>query len=905
MVDITGGHILTSVYGGNEMTNVDGTATITMTGGTVGVPRTLGQIAAHPVTGNIFGAGMGDTRSFFNEFTNVANTEINISGSSHVYGSVFGGGDAGKVKNDTKINISGTIDSTKIDQDVFGGGNEANVYGNTTVNISGGHILHNVYGGGKMGSVGTITEIVNHDDAPAADGALYKFSLSWPVKLVYKSGTGETHVNVTGGRIGTSGDDNGDVFGGGMGSLGIDWVAKGIDLDGSSDDTSLHDIVSNNADDVAQVIRIIDAYRYEEQMIANVNNTHVNINIENTPTTLDNVAKAIQIWDTDDQELKAKFIIDATYQIPQKPKLDEHGVQIVIDDVPQYEDDPINGSFTNFGNTPCITGSVYGGSENGHVIGNTELILTNGIVGHALYGGGKGKGTYQGRLLNLKNATEHQYKPDYSLNDQFQPILNSYVEPLYSLTAGKVYGNTNILMENGFVIRSVFGGGNLGSVGKGNYSGGTDDYSLIGYGELPGVNQPLCEGESGSFAYEFMHSGKTTVDIRGGQIGYILPSTAGTVTDREKVARKDDLPTGNVFGACRGQVSPNGNVSPRYLYIPDFFLGYVNETEVKIGDGTGNGPRILGSVYGGGQDGHVRRGTTVTINNAEIGIEYNEANKTLLGKDKQDNLQWRGRGNVFGAGSGIGTYEIRNNDGKYVDTNGNAIADNDTDTKHAKDYNYSSGSVTGVTKVEINDKVEGKTIIHQNVYGGGSLASIGPPQTGQGFFEFNDTTKKYPDLKDVENNSMRAYLTHKSSTSTNVIINGGTIGDENSYAAGYGGNVFGASRGNLDNLNLGDSNNASKFATSIWTKVEAKDGMIYGNVFGGGESGAVMKDTHVIIGGKEVSSGSSTGGSSTGGGSTGGIQGRDAESPQVAPAQGNAAVEAPQGRSVITNRVNQ
>ena len=345
-----------------------------------------------------------------------------------------------------------------------------------------------------------------------------------------------------------------------------------------------------------------------------------------------------------------------------------------------------------------------------------------------------------------------------------------------------------------------------------------------------------------------MKSGKTYVNIKGGQIGFILLSpdaqtyneieTASDDDDelnsslknlKDILSKKDDLPTGNVFGGCRGQSSPNGNISPRYLYIPDFFLGYVNQTEVIIGT-ENDGPKILGSVYGGGQDGHVRRGTEVTVNNAEIGINYVSTGGTsidyandVFGITDMNNIQWKGRGMVFGAGSGIGTYKIK-------DANGNNTG--------AVDYNYSSGSVTATTKVTINEGA----VIYQSVFGGGSLASVGPPNTGQGFAELN-TTDDYPAVNG------RTVLKHKSTSSTNIIINGGTVGHEASYEAGYGGNVFGAGRGNYDgSLDLGEY--AARYATTIWTKVEARSGHILGNVFGGGQSGPVTRDTKVIIGEK-------------------------------------------------------
>jgi hypothetical protein len=771
----------------------------------------------------------------------------NNSANVKVNGSVYGGSENGFVQFDTDVKI---LPHSEIGNDVFGGGLGLTSYadaglvsGNTSITISGGFIKHNVYGGGKMGSVGTVTETIEHRGIPDSftgdytdDGGLYDFALSWPVETKFKPGTGNTYVEFTGGRIGTSGDDNGDIFGGGMGSLGIDWEAEGIsDLESSTN--------------MEKIIKTIDDYRYKEQSIANVNNTHVVVNIPaaQVPANLDGIAYAKTIWDVDDKEAKPKFLIDATYYIPKKTVdvLDANQQVTGQEEVDDYE----NGGFTAFGPTPVITGSVYGGSENGHVIGNTLIEMKNGIIGHAIYGGGKGKGTYEGRLYNINSPG----------------TLKSYVEDLYSLTAGKVYGNTHIIMEKGFVIRSVFGGGNLGSIGKGNYSGGYDDYSLIGYGErtesdihnlwtttsYDPVTKTWDNTKTVTMADQFMSSGNTLVEIRGGQIGYILKSDAGTKTEIEKVSRKDDLPTGNVFGACRGQASPNGYVSPRYLYIPDFFLGYVNETDVRIGTDDSQ-PIILGSVYGGGQDGHVRRSTNVTINQAEIGIKLVDKNgdnpySYIFSNDQGNidltNLQWRGRGNVFGAGSGIGSYDLKTNDGKYIkkgteDTDSPvAIADNDTETKHAKDYNYSSGSVTCETKVEINELATDKTIIYQNVYGGGSLASIGPPNTGQGFAEFK-TQAAYP----------RTVSAHKSTSSTNIYINGGIIGDSISHAAGYGGNVFGASRGNLDNLNL--HNMDSRYATSIWTNVEARNGHILGNVFGGGESGSVTMDTYVEIGGK-------------------------------------------------------
>ncbi len=192
-VEVTGGHILTSIYGGNEMTDVGnglsiedgkGKCEIIMSGGTLGVPRSVSQIQAHPVTCYVFGAGKGDQRTFFNDWTNVNNTEVTIKGTARIYGSVFGGGEDGHVLGDAKVTIDkvetttgegddavtttdapyiGTWGTSYVDGNIFGGGRgfggdaltAGGVCGNVQIDIKAGTMLGSIYGGGRLGSVGT------------------------------------------------------------------------------------------------------------------------------------------------------------------------------------------------------------------------------------------------------------------------------------------------------------------------------------------------------------------------------------------------------------------------------------------------------------------------------------------------------------------------------------------------------------------------------------------------------------------------------------------------------------------------------------------------------------------------------------------------------------------------------
>lgn len=767
-------------------------------------------------------------------------------------GNIFGGGYEADVEGDTHIEIGtgrwltswnetsglpeytatpGNRKAAVITGDVFGGGNKADVTKNTNINIEGGIIMHNVYGGGKEGSVGTLVENADVQHTSQEDGtgnsdlkySFYDFGLSWPVKLEYETNTGNTNITITGtARIGTSGDDNGDVFGAGKGKIKIDWEK----LKQNTDEWN-----AAGSSEEERMLYYQNLYRYEEAYQTNVNNTNVSINLP-LQDNIDDLITVQQVWDDDDGKYKYKYVVKGFTYTPDNTQ--DHG---------HFTVDP-NGV------TPCITGSVYGGAEDGHVIGNTSVTLTNGLIGHSIYGGGKGKGRYQGVLYDINefdsdNPDDHTPKNYTTLNTYITDEADKYKEPyegmnmlsekIYSLTAGKVYGNTSIIMNGGHVMRNIYGGGNLGSVGKGNYSGGTDDYALVGYGEMPdkaSLNLWTGADTPGTFAYYFKNSGNTYVEINAGTVGFVpINLTNSTSLDDDEfiltlrgIAQKDDMPTGNVFGGCRGKAAPNGQVSPRFQYIPEFFLGYVNETEVKIGTANST-PVILGSVFGGGQDGHVRRDAKVTINNATIGIPYNQDNINLLGglivQDKNgddiDNIHWRRRGTVYGAGSGIGEYSMW-------------VKDRNGDYEKQKGYNYSSGSVTRKTTVDIKSGAH----IYENVYGGGAIASVGPPPLGEGKADYTVFT-------DGSGNPLYG-------TEVNI-SSGALIGvvDQSSY----GGNVYGASRGSEVLYSAAQS---SMFATDPYATVNITGGTIANNVFGGGQMGTVSNNTDVQVTGADISS---------------------------------------------------
>ena len=911
-VFISGGHILTNVYGGNELTSVTGdSCVVIMTGGTLGIPRTQAQIETLPVICNLYGGGKGDQRSHFNSWTYVTNTRVYVGGTARIYGSVFGGGEDGHVTDNTKIQVyNGTIGSvgtSTYDGNVFGGGRgfsgtaltAGTVGGNVAMDICGGTVLGNVYGGGRLASVG-----VNFSGTQSASSG--QFNEDGGGKTY-----GHITINISGGTIGNtteSASDNGhtkggNVYGGGMGRLtmldGMTpnplWVrmaqAKsstinisqaegkttliksnvygGAEVGTTRDDATItmtggtvnghvygggygSDI--DDADYNGTIEAAVDEtttikYLFTPMQYAGCQggNTQVNISgghvlknvygggemasvgvIDYEVDGSGNYKTAIK-HDTYDADKKTfydfglswpyefKYIKDgkANVSITGTAAVDGYVFGAgkgkvsfgATDDITEQryteahianvrEAEVTIGTSGGSDNThPTIGRSVYGGGEDGHVYEDAKVTIHHGTITNSVFGGGKGESTFTTTLWDKDNAGSPK----------------ASAESVRSWTAGRVYGNTSVTMNDGKVGWYIYGGGNMGSVGKGSYAGGSDDYSTGGYGELPSADGAIWTAtpEAGTYAYYFQNSGKSTVTIMNGQVG----PDSGVETDA------DGIPHGSVFGGSRGKAAMDvGQLSPRFRYVPDFFVGYVNQAVINIGGYmTGDvttlattGPTIKGSVYGGGQDGHVRNSTEVNIFKGSLTGMGDAAGRS---------------GHVFGAGSGIGKYTAADGETQYC--------------------NNSSGSVTCTTNINImGGSITG------NVYGGGALASVGPPQTGQGFNEYNNTTTNYT-------TGDRA---HGSLSYNKVTIDGGTIS----------GSVYGASRGpaltflasaftgGVDySSTAANVYNPTKYATSLWTEVNVKGGTIGtastgGYVYGGGEMGRVKESTVVNLTGGSI-----------------------------------------------------
>jgi len=928
---ITGGHILTCVYGGNELTDVTGKATVKMTGGTLGVPRKDDDAKGHPVTCYLFGGGKGDQRTRFNTWTNVGSSEVEVSGTARIFGSVFGGAEDGHVMGNVTMTIGkddhtgpviGTRGTSYVDGNIFGAGRgysgealtAGSVHGNIELTIKGGTMLGSVYGGGRLASVG-----IDMVDATLADGSPN------PAYGLLKDDTdsetcGHITVSITGGTIGNDvagAEYGGNVFGGSMGRLtlldgttnplwpklaaskltnvtisggtikrnvyggseyGIVRNRATVNVSGGTINGSVFGSGRGSENTEKQTIAVTGYdnfyYTFTPMLWAGCvsGSTFVNISGGTVKKNVYGGGELASVGLID-------FVSDANGNFTKMTKHESltngfglswpyefHYHSAAPSDLPAVGGKEIGGKATvtiiggkigdasnaesgyvfgggmgkpmeryteafmanvretevsiKYASTAtalsddnCITGAVYGGGENGHVYENSAVNITGGLIGYSVYGGGKGIDKYKATLKNWKDNGATTYKTD-----------------IYSITAGKVYGNTSVTMSGGHVMRNVYGGGYMASVGKGNYAGGADDYSdftsekfghMSGYGET--ITDNLWDGVSEN-SQAFLNSGKATVTITGGTVG----TPVGEAEDEF-----GGLPTGNVIGGSKGEPAPNIFNMPVHEYNPTFHVGNINEAEVIIGDkdNIGTGPRIYASVYGGGQDGHMRRDSKVTIYGGEIGIEYTAANQTAVGTSDLDNLQWEHRGNVYGSGSGIGKFEYDYNGNGTTGADQYYEFDSDGDGTAEKHYEVGMSHLAGCVARFSEVNILGGTI-HRSVYGGGSVAGTGMPK----FYGQNYEPYKKGDTAEGHGQGYQ-------SQNTVTISGNATIGE-----VGYGGNVFGASRGERELM----VNPNSMFATSIWSDVNIQGGTIYNNVYGGGELGTVTQSTNVQLTGGEI-----------------------------------------------------
>ena len=822
-VVITGGHVLTNVYGGNEISDVVGKSTVHMSGGTVGVPRSHAAIAAHPVNSYIFGAGMGDPRVMFNGKSNVGSSEVIVSDNAFVFGSVFGGGEDGHVLGDAKTTIKGnahigTFGDSSVDGNLFGSGRGFSamaltagvVCGNVNVVIQdNAKLLGSVFGGGRLAAVGTYL-------AEETDTEHYG---------ILQSGDdhGNVTINITGGTIGnkdrisTSQYSIGDVFGGSKGAILDDWqknqalgLVKNttVNISEATGTTTIYGNVYGGGEiasvgsytyaNATQAAEYSAAHAPEEMTVGDV---HA-LRDANTGLAVINITGGT-IGQNSLSDTKGSVFGGCLG----KSGTEYSGYSFVN-----------NSQVTIDGAT--IYGCVFGGGENGHVYSNTDVKIKSGTVGIPLDNVADAdivpNMIYRGNVYGGGRGVDKT-----SLND-------------YSLTAGKVNGNTNVTVEGGTIYRCVYGGGSLASVGM-----------------------------RGVAATDKTH-GIATVVIKGGKIGTDGGASANDYTTLIPV-RTAERENGYVYGSGRGMAA-GADANATVVN-----MAYTRFTNVSIeGDA-----HVTGSVFGGGENGHVKYDTEVYVKeDCLVGTELT-AQEHAIDDNGRGRLIYRA--NVYGSGRGLdvggddnysltagrvyGNTFVEVSGGKiYHDVfGGGSLASVGNETVDAGTGEVTYGDDSGLTKVYIKGGVIGYSE-NEDYWGfncgfvyGGCRGLAAEPNSDIVKMAYVHEAEVYIEPgADIKGSVFGGGANGHVKNDTKVVISGGSIGtalkdsevgfDDHGVANApvFRGNVYAGGRG-VDMYQKSGDESYSMTAGAVYGNADLimTGGHVWHNVYGSGAMASV------------------------------------------------------------------
>ena len=859
--------------------------------------------------------------------TVTGNATLNIEGTTTVGGSVYGGGEESGVDGNTEVTVTGgTIGTTGKGGaeygNVYGGGKgkaddvtAGIVKGSTTVSISGSPtILHNVYGGGAYGSVGTFS---------------YDATTGFPTGWNTTDDKGKCTVSITGGTIGTTGDNNGMVFGSSRGLEGdpsipnvdkMAWVydtevtigtqnaqsnatpaIKGSVYGGGENGHNFHDAkvtVHSGTIGIPEGSAIVndggtpddtsDDISYSGARFPNRGNvygsgcgtdtytgtdskTYFDFNAGivrgNTTVLIDGGHVVHNVYGGGAMGSVGTYTFaDAAYHTahPEVPvgkpiscadgtgtctvtvsrgqigvtgaTMAEHGKGGPDDyghvfgagrgemhDPDQYPNMEtcafFNKTILNISGTAFLTGSAYGGSESGHVLGDTEVNISGGQIGCGKDSSGPfDNAVWADDYIPTGESMDCASWPFESPFAPYDPFANATGD-LDQYPNGESTDGGRLEASDGHTYYgNVFGGGS-GSIPYFDETKGTSEY-LMTAGTVEGNTSVTI---SGGHVLTNVYGGCETTNVLGSAT---ITMTGGTVGVPRTVAQIIAHPnTGYIFGAGKGDQRIFFNKETN-----------VDRTFVNI-----EGGRVYGSIFGGGEDGHVFQNAIVNIGKAgEAG--------PIIGTSGTSYVD----GNVFGGGRGFGGEALT------AGNIGGSIV-----------LNIKSGKILG------------------SVYGGGRLGSVGYGLylVDEEITEDEQTIKPYgilrpndkydgsypnPSTQDASAyyDKGRGYIT--------INISGGTIGNDYEYIYNptdeqkaaipnttfdyqnhlqytKGGNVFTGGMGRLyalDNTTLLPL--WPKLGKCKSTTLNMTGGTVKSSIYGGGEIGAVAENATVNVNGGTV-----------------------------------------------------
>ena len=447
IIQVTGGTIDYSISGGSNGVYANSTSnngklggnTLVYVGGTATVGSNINVAGATLYgvdPGCVLGAGNGTSNTTYNATSGqVDSTHIIINDNAHILKNVFGVGNygivgtAGTTNGTTQIDILGGT----IDGNVYGGANQNNINGSTAINVKGGQVKGAIYGGSN--TKGTISS--------------------------------NTTVNVTGGTLGSTGNTNPVLFGGGYGS----------------NTTVTGNAIINIKDTDGNVAINGNGYGGSAQGTMSANTT-VNIqdlpNVTNTITIVGNIFAGGQGTSSQPATINGNSTMNVDgSNIPDASLFGGNDINGVT-----------NGNITvNIGGSyPSIVGRVYGGGNQDATGTEADTVkvhlMTNADVTYAFNGGKAANFTTSGNNdTNRGIYLEGGHATHLFGGSDTSGTVNASHVYIQSGSADNVYGGNNLggttttsfVYVTGATSGNVYGGGYQAPTGTTNVSltGGT------------------------------------------------------------------------------------------------------------------------------------------------------------------------------------------------------------------------------------------------------------------------------------------------------------------------------------------------------------------------------------------------------------------------------------------------
>lgn len=694
------------------------------------------------------------------------------------------------------------------------------------INVFGGNVVNNIYGGANQNNIyGTVDIDIENG---VINGVVYGGS------NIKGTVSGSVLIDITGGQLGTLYNDS--AFGGGLGSetnvkgrvlLNIKETKNNLNIYGNIYGGSLLGTISGNVD----------------------------INVQDLPNTANTLFLESSLFGGGKGDNNTAALVNGNVTI------NVDGCNLEKCSVFGGSDinGVISGTITvNIGKTYKSTiYSVYGGGNEASINTDTQgvfvYILSNANITNAFNGGKSADLLSTGeedttRAIFLQGGTVENL---FGGSDSSGTVTASHVY-IESGNVSNAYGGNNLggttissnVITTGGTIRYIFGGGNQAGVTTTNVqtNGGNIGFVFGGSNTSGDVNESFVTTNDSSDVN--LNNGVTmTVTTTASKAQSWQSTTYPTFAKISVVFKNNTSKTietwkANVFAPesvllnnysqsdiqvnngvytlteknrywGNNTISAGGTYSLEFEIltmqsVEGFSVGYGIEGQDSSGNSVNYTKSIIGTVYGGNNQGGMTQTTNVTINGGEVQDVYGGGNQAISNVTNV-NINGEVQKRVFGGGNQAGV-----NTNTNVTLSGGNVADNVYGGGN-------EGTVTGNTYVRVKNST-----LNNSLYAGGNGVSA---------IVYGNTNLIMEGNNNVTNNvfgggNQAATGTESNNNSKSTVnIVGATVG-KNVYGGANTSVVYGTTQTNIGYDAVND------------TSLEIGDIEISGTVFGGGEANA-------------------------------------------------------------------